>query len=164
MRFRLLSMSTVAIALALHPGAPLAAQNIDSVVFHPQHGLMPGQRIRISLLGNRWVGELQRIGGDTVFLGPTDHPMGVRFNAIDTLWRRGNYETMASNIGMVTLGLLGAVAVTAIGLGAMEGSQTPSAADYGAVAIGGLAGAGLGWLTGAVIGKAMPRWRRLYPR
>lgn len=153
----------LALALAI-PAAIGAQASVNSVVLHPTRGVQVGQTVRVSLGGDRRVGEVRSIARDTLFLGATASPIGIRIASIDTLWQRGNYERVGSNAAMVTLGLLGVAAVGAIYVGAAEAGDDLTASHWGAIALGGVAGAAVGWFTGAVVGSAIPRWRRLYPR
>lgn len=62
----------------------------DSAVAVVLSRFRPGQPIRVALLRNRWSGRFEAVRGDTLFFGPPHQPpMGVRFNAVDTVWRRG---------------------------------------------------------------------------
>ncbi|HYC50907.1 MAG TPA: hypothetical protein VEB19_07365 [Gemmatimonadaceae bacterium] len=152
-------------ALALVVASSLGAQTTaDSVIFHPTRGVQIGQDVRVSLSGNRYAGRVQRTGVDSLFLGAASNPVGIRISAIDTLWRRGNFERVGSNVGMVTLGLLGAVAVAAVYVGAAEGGQSAGGEEWGAMALGAAGGTAIGWFVGALVGKAIPRWQRVYSR
>lgn len=157
---RLVCVIAGALALA---NAARAQEAKDSVLRRTTGVLASGTLIRITTAANRWTGELLHVSGDTVYIGPRQQPVGVSFGAVDTLLRRGNAERLASNVGMVTLGIAGAAVVFAVYVGAAEGSNSLRGEELGAIGLGALVGAAVGWFTGALIGQVIPRWVQLYP-
>ena len=105
--------------------------------------LRQGDVIRVALVRAKWVGNFERASGDTLFFGtPGDIPMVIRFNAIDTLWRRGSATGRSTLLGALALGLIGGVI-----------AEAPGAA----------VGAGIGAVGGMMVGKRTRIWRRLHP-
>lgn len=50
-----------------------------------------GDPIRVALMRSRWTGTYMGTKGDTLFFGTVGKPpMGLRFNAVDTVWARGS--------------------------------------------------------------------------
>ncbi|MGH7677764.1 MAG: hypothetical protein ACRENU_04805 [Gemmatimonadaceae bacterium] len=152
----------MAAGLALADAAP-AQEAKDSVLRRATGALAPGTLVLIATPANRWTAELRRVSGDSIHIGLQQQTVGVRFSAIDSLWRRGNSERLMSNVGMITLGVVGAAGVFAVYFGAAESGSSFRGEQIGAIALGALGGAAVGWFTGALIGKAIPRWVRLYP-
>jgi hypothetical protein len=127
----------------------------DTAVARALTRFRAGQPIRVALLRNRWSGRFHGARGDTVFLGPADQPpMAVRFNAVDTIWRRGR-ATVAGAIAGAAAGALVqglSVALTRDGSRA-RGRWLGQTA--GLVVAGGA--------TGAIVGAGVRRWRRVLP-
>jgi MFS family permease len=84
-------------------------------------------------------------------------PLRIPVAAIDTLWERRT----ASKTGALVGGLLGAGIGVLVATQAIEEGETPSAGWVGVFAIGGAVGGGL---LGALVGRAFPKWHRLYTR
>jgi len=85
------------------------------------------------------------------------YPLRIPVTGIDTLWERRT----AGKTGALVGGLLGAGIGVLIATQAVEKGETPPA-DYVALfAIGGAVGGGL---LGALVGRAFPKWHRLYTR
>ena len=137
------------------------APPMDSVALARALGeLRPGQPIRVALLSARWVGNFDRVAGDTLYFGSAgDLPMGIRFNAIDTLWRRGSDGARWSTAGGVTLGVLFAAAGAFMGNAEGGGARQVM---WGAV-LGGFLGGGIGSVLGGVLGSRRRVWHRVYP-
>jgi hypothetical protein len=86
-----------------------------------------------------------------------DRPLRIPITSIDTLWDRRT----ASKTGALVGGLLGAGIGVLVATQAVEKGETPPADWIGLIAIGGTGGGGL---LGALVGRAFPKWHRLYPR
>jgi hypothetical protein len=117
----LVELKLLVVVVAVCVAVPAAAQSArDSVVAEVLTNFRPGQPVQLALLRSRWAGRYERVGGDTLFIASRGQaPMGIRFNAIDTLWRQGDRFTRGAWIGGTTLGLLG-------GFGMMGGSDRRS--------------------------------------
>lgn len=149
----------IALLFAL-PASAAAQAPGDSALIRALGEFRPGQPIRVALLRSRWVGDFERVAGDTLYFGTAgQQPMAIRFNAIDTLWRQTSAKDRGSVIGGVTLGLvLGAVGVFA---GSDEGGDAGQVVQ-GAL-IGGFLGAGIGSVVGGFVGSRSRLWIRVYP-
>jgi hypothetical protein len=151
------------VALGATPGSAQLAppQPMDSIALTRALGeLRAGQPIRVALLNARWVGNFERVAGDTLYFGsPNDRAMAIRFNAIDSLWRRESAGSRGSRMGGLTLGILFAAA-GAIWV-ADEGGGAGRA--IGGAVLGGVLGATAGSVVGGWVGSASRVWRRLYP-
>lgn len=86
-----------------------------------------------------------------------DRPLRIPVTSIDTLWDRRT----ASKTGALVGGLLGAGIGVLVATQAVEKGETPPADYVGVFAIGGAVGGGL---LGALVGRAFPKWHRLYTR
>jgi hypothetical protein len=86
-----------------------------------------------------------------------DRPLRIPITSIDTLWDRRT----ASKTGALVGGLLGAGIGVLVATQAVEKGETPPADWIGLFAIGGTVGGGL---LGALVGRAFPKWHRLYTR
>jgi hypothetical protein len=159
-------MKLFVVMVAACIAVPAAAQPPrDSVVGEVLTSFRPGQPVQVGLLRSRWAGRFERVGGDTLFFAsPGQLPMGIRFNAIDTLWRQTDHFSRGAWIGGTTLGLLGFATVV---IGKLT-REAPSSNQVGAQDVGvGLAwAAGLGVvgaLTGGWIGSRFKGWVVVYP-
>jgi hypothetical protein len=139
---------------------PAAAQSPrDSAVGHALSRFRPGQPIQVALERNRWTGRLERVGGDTLFFASRGQlPMAIRFNAIDTLWRRSNHTIRGVWNGGATGALLGGFAAAA-----GESSNDTNGNAVHAGLLGAAIGGALGAITGGVIGSLVRRWQLAYP-
>ena len=81
----------------------------------------------------------------------------IPISSIDTLWERRTASKTAAVIG----GLLGAGVGILVATQAAEKGESPPADYIGLFSIGGAVGGGL---LGALVGRAFPRWHRLYAR
>jgi hypothetical protein len=86
-----------------------------------------------------------------------ERPLRIPVTSIDTLWERRT----ASKTGALVGGLLGAGIGVLVATQAVEKGETPPADYVGLFAIGGAVGGGL---LGALVGRAFPKWHRLYTR
>jgi hypothetical protein len=86
-----------------------------------------------------------------------ERPLRVSATSIDTLWERRT----ASKTGALVGGLVWAGVGILVATQAVEKGETPSADYIGVFAIGGAVGGGL---LGALVGRAFPKWHRLYAR
>jgi hypothetical protein len=86
-----------------------------------------------------------------------ERPLRIPVISIDTLWERRT----ASKTGALVGGLLGAGIGVLVATQAVEKGETPPADYVGLFAIGGVVGGGL---LGALVGRAFPKWHRLYTR
>ena len=133
----------------------------------PPHGLdsasilllKPDRFVRIQVpdLGRVQGTVGSRVGGDLV-LESDGGSRRVHLAAVDTLWVRGRAIKQGAIVGAL-LGLGGGLALGAIGDALCEydcgGNYTVT---------GGFLGTLFGAATGAVVGAAIPRWRRVFPR
>jgi hypothetical protein len=92
-----------------------------------------------------------------IVLDLESHPLRIPATSVDTLWERRT----ASKTGAWVGGLVGAGVGILVATQAVEKGETPSADYIGLFAIGGAVGGGL---LGALVGRAFPRWHRLYSR
>jgi hypothetical protein len=86
-----------------------------------------------------------------------ERPLRIPTTSIDTLWERRS----ASGTGAWVGGLVGASVGILVATQAVEKGETPSADYVGLFAVGGAVGGGL---LGALVGRAFPKWHRLYAR
>jgi hypothetical protein len=86
-----------------------------------------------------------------------ERPLRIPVTSIDTLWDRGTTSKTWALVG----GLLGAGIGVLVATQAVEKGETPPADWIGLFAIGGTVGGGL---LGALVGRAFPKWHRLYTR
>jgi hypothetical protein len=149
---RLLSLLIVfpALAVAQTP-QPIPAQPSMFEV------LSDSQWIRVSRTGHaRREARLLEHSATEIVLD-LDRPLRIPVTSIDTLWDRRT----ASKTGALVGGLLGAGIGVLVATQAVEKGETPPAAWIGLFAIGGTVGGGL---LGALVGRAFPKWHRLYTR
>jgi len=83
-------------------------------------------------------------------------PLRLDAASIDSLWERRT----ASGRGALIGGLVGGVVGVLIATQAVEEGETAPADYVGLLGVGGAVGGGL---LGALIGRAVPRWHRVYP-
>ncbi len=96
---------------------------------------------------------------------------GVReipLSTVKGLFVQGRATSHGANVGVITLGILGAVvgaATVALGRGIAEGGGPDGLrGSYpGMAVVGALAGGAAGALIGAGIGTAIPKWHRRFP-
>ncbi len=63
----------------------------DSTLLRVLSTFTEGDPIRVALMRSRWTGTYMGTKGDTLFFGTVGKPpMGLRFNAVDTVWARGS--------------------------------------------------------------------------
>jgi hypothetical protein len=149
---RLLSLLIVfpALAVAQTP-QPIPAQPSMFEV------LSDSQWIRVSRTGHaRREARLLEHSATEIVLD-LDRPLRIPVISIDTLWDRRT----ASKTGALVGGLLGAGIGVLVATQAVEKGETPPADWIGLFAIGGTVGGGL---LGALVGRAFPKWHRLYTR
>jgi hypothetical protein len=84
-------------------------------------------------------------------------PLRIPATSIDTLWERRTASKTAALIG----GLLGAGAGILVATQAVEKGETAPVDYVGLFAVGGAVGGGL---LGALVGRAIPKWHRVYAR
>lgn len=123
--------------------------------------LRAGQQIRLTAAGSgRLDGRAGVAAGDTLDLAQGDAVRRIAIPAIDTLWVRGRATTtgliVGASVGAVLGGLAGAV-------GASLCESDCSDSDTGAILVGGAMGAALVGGVGALVGAAIPKWKRKYP-
>ena len=133
----------------------------QSSAYVPMHqpvfeSLKDNQWVRVASLdlGRRQGRLLQRDSSDLI-LSPTREPLRIPAVTIDTLWTRG-YSTKR---GAIVGALLGA-GLGALAAGSLGERDTDRNALW-AVSLGG--GTVGGALLGALIGTALPRWKRRFP-
>jgi hypothetical protein len=149
---RLLSLLIVfpALAVAQTP-QPIPAQPSMFEV------LSDSQWIRVSSTGHARREARLLEHSATVIVLDLDPPLRIPVTSIDTLWERRT----ASKTGALVGGLLGAGIGVLVATQAVEKGETPPADYVGVFAIGGAVGGGL---LGALVGRAFPKWHRLYTR
>jgi hypothetical protein len=150
---RLLSLLIVfpALAVAQTP-QPIPAQPPMFEV------LSDSQWIRVSSTGHaRREARLLEHSATEIVLDLEPRPLRIPVTGIDTLWERRT----ASKTGALVGGLLGAGIGVLVATQAVEKGETPPADYVGVFAIGGAVGGGL---LGALVGRAFPKWHRLYTR
>jgi hypothetical protein len=135
---------------------PCQAQGLDSTSVAL---LKPDRFVRIQ------VPDFGRVQGNVGAVTPADLTLvteegsrTVHLAAVDTLWVRGRRTKLGAIIGGV-VGLGGGVF-----LGLLAEALCENSCEGDAVLTLGLLGTGTGALTGAIIGTAFPRWRRVHPR
>jgi len=154
------SLAIVVLVVAMHFPAPASAQDPvarrDSAVAR----LTTGQQVRISGTAmSRLVGKAGVASLDTLDFAQDDAVRRIPIQAIDTLWTRGRATTTGMLIGGVAGVVLGMLA-GAVGAGLCEYDCSSTGAAVVAVgAVGAVAGTGLG----ALVGAAIPRWKRRFP-
>src|SRR5687767_1935217 len=132
----------------------------DSALVRALSRFRPGQPVQVALMRNRWSGEFRRVGGDTLFFGTrNDSSMALRFNAIDTLWRRSSHSVRGAWI-VGTAGALFGGFTFAVVAGQADDIDA-SAMEAGALGV--VAGGAVGAIAGGLIGSGFRRWRRVYP-
>lgn len=144
-----------AMVAAVLPAQQMAPRGLDSasIVF-----LKPDRFVRIQLpdLG-RIQGKVGFRTGSEMVLQMEDEKRTVSLSSVDTLWVRGRRTKTGAIIG----GLVG------IGGGIFLGALANALCEYdcggNVVVAGALFGMATGGITGAVIGAAIPRWRRVFP-
>ncbi len=121
--------------------------------------LKTDQRVRVAVGASRFVGHYRGIEGDSLTLLRDDLNQRLRLDQITAVWRRGR----ATKAGAIVGGVLGTGFGVFVGL--LAGALCESGCDDTALypVAGGLgfgaAGAGLG----AIVGAAIPRWKRIAP-
>jgi len=119
--------------------------------------LSDSQWIRVSRAGHaRGEARLLEHSATEIVLD-LDRPLRIPVTSIDTLWDRRT----ASKTGALVGGLLGSGIGVLVATQAVEKGETPPADYVGVFAIGGAVGGGL---LGALVGRAFPKWHRLYTR
>jgi hypothetical protein len=123
--------------------------------------LKTGQQIRLSAArSGRLTGRAGVAMADTLDLAQDDAVRRIPIPAIDTLWTRGRATTTGLVVGGITGAVLGGLAA-AYGSALCESDCSDD--DTGAILAGGVIGAALVGGLGAVVGSAIPKWRRQYP-
>jgi hypothetical protein len=158
-------LGILSLLVAIRP--PLSAQvaGPDSLAGAPSveshlRRLRPGTPVRLSSgPGSSFIGSFVRMVPAGVMLSnPTTGVESLVAQPIDTLWIRGASTGRGAKVGA----LLGGVVVGAAIYAFAEGDCTLGcAAPF--MAGGGLIGAGVGALAGAVVGGQVRVWRRVYP-
>ena len=148
------------LALLLVFPALAVAQTPRSVPAQPAlfEVLSDSQWIRVSSTGQaRREARLLEHSAAEIMLDLAPRPLRIPLASIDTLWERRT----ASKTGALVGGLLGAGIGVFVATQAVEKGETPSPDYVGLFAIGGAVGGGL---LGALVGRAFPKWHRLYTR
>lgn len=150
----------VVLVVAVHLPAPASAQDPGARRDSAIARLTTGQQIRISAEGmQRLVGKAGVAANDTLDFAQDDAVRRIPVEAIDTLWTRGRATTTGMVIGGVTGLVLGMLA-GAVGAGLCEYDCSSTGTAVVAVgAVGVVAGTGLG----ALVGAAIPKWKRRFP-
>lgn len=121
--------------------------------------LKPTRLVRFSLPAmGRVSGRIANRWGDTLALASNGTRQVISLGSIDTLWVRGRATKTGAIVGGI-LGIAGGLFLGALADGLCEYDCQNS--DY--LVTGGLLGLAAGAGTGAIIGAAIPRWRKVYP-
>lgn len=140
-----------AMAAAQNP-SPLPAQPL------PFATLDDGAWVRVSNPGQvRREARLLEHSSTEIVLDLEPQPLRIPLASIDTLWERRS----ASKTGAWVGALLGAGAGILVATQAIEEGETPGSDYIALFAVGGAIGGGL---LGALAGRAIPRWHRVYAR
>jgi len=145
----------VALVVLLAPAA--VAQVPDSTGAPSLHELHRRQKIRLAVSGlGRVQGRVLESGDSALVLSGEPVPRRIAPSAVDTVWTRGRNTLKGALFG--GLGLAAAAGLAAASLGESSGTES------GDVIVGGAA-VGLvgGALIGALVGTAIPRWKRRFP-
>jgi hypothetical protein len=156
---RCLVVAVVFVSLLGTPAGLAAQQSLarDTAISR----LKTGQQIRLSAAGSgRLTGRAGVAMADTLDLAQDDAVRRIPVPAIDTLWTRGRATTTGLIVGGITGAVLGGMAGA---LGSALCEYDCSNDDTGAVLAGGVIGAALVGGLGAVVGSAIPKWKRQYP-
>jgi hypothetical protein len=113
-------------------------------------------RIQVPDLG-RVQGRVGGLTGSDLVLQDEGNSRRVQLAAVDTLWIRGRATKTGAIIGAV-LGIGAGVFLGALGEALCEYDCNHNYVLSGALIVGAMGGA-----AGAVIGTAIPRWRRVFP-
>ena len=149
-----------ALLVAVHLPTPAVAQGASAKRDSAVTRLETGQQIRITAEGMaRLVGNAGVVSHDTLDFAQDDMVRRIPIQAIDTLWTRGRATSTGAIIGGVTGAVLGMLA-GAVGAGLCEYDCSSTG---GAVAVVGAIGAVAGTGLGALIGAAIPKWKRRFP-
>jgi len=149
------------LALLVMLVSPLSAQEIragvDSVSVVQ---LKPDRFVRIHVpeLG-RVQGRVGSRSATELVLQSEGSSRRVELAAVDTLWVRGRRTRTGAIIGGI-LGIGGGIFLGALG----EALCEVDCDNHNYMVTGAIFGAAIGGATGAVIGTAIPRWRRIFPR
>lgn len=136
---------------------PAAAQQLPEVV----RSLRPEQVIRIRTVRHgEHVGRFTGLQGDTLHLLPERGSSRVALDAVEQLWVRGTAAKTGALIGAIGGGVLSG-AFFAWFTSAL--CETESCETLEAGIVGGLLGAGVGALGGAVLGTFVDKWHRRWP-
>ena len=120
--------------------------------------LSDSQWVRVSSTGHvRREAMLLEHSAAEIVLDLESRSLRIPATSIDTLWERRT----ASKTGAWVGGLVGPGVGILVATQAVEKGETPSADYIGLFAIGGAVGGGL---LGALVGRAFPKWHRLYSR
>ena len=154
------AIGVLAATLALHPAAAQTPVQPDSARFAALARLGPGTRVRLHSrdLG-RLEGRVVASSPSTLSLNAGGRLTDVRVATLDSLWVRGT----AAKTGAIVGAIPGAVAGLVMGTIANELGCKDDGGDPcpEAIPLLGALGAVSGGVLGALVGAAIPRWRRL---
>lgn len=143
-------------ALALLSAAPAAlpAQESAAVVLGR---LQPGDAVRVQLRGGYTAqGTLVRADADSVRVRTDTQLLALPLSGVGGVWVRGRHTTRGALIGG------GAGLLAGVGLGSFFALLTDNEDEGALVAAMGAAGGLAGGTGGAILGTAVPRWRRVF--
>ncbi len=117
-----------------------------------------GSRLKVGLPGAAWIGTYQSFGAGDLVLARDSLTKHLRLDAITGLWVPGR----ATKAGAIVGAVAGAVAGGFLGLvvAGVCDANCPSQAT--GMLVGGGLGAVSGLGLGAIVGAAIPKWRRIY--
>lgn len=153
-------IGVLAVTLALRPSAAQAPAHPDSATFAALARLGPGKRVRLHSrdLG-RLEGRVVASSPATLTLNAGDQPTEVPVATVDSLWVRGTAAKAGAIVGAIPGAVAGVLmGVIANDLGCKDDGGDPCPEAIPLLAALGAAGGGL---LGALVGAAIPRWRRL---
>lgn len=139
-------------------GAQAVVPRRDSAVAR----LRTGQQIRVTGEGlGLLMGRAGVASGDTLDLTQGDAVRRIPIPAIDTLWVRGGASTEGAIVG----GSLGAIfgVLAAAAAQGLDDTGSDASAPIGTYLAGAFMGAFIMGGVGALIGGAVPKWKRKYP-
>ena len=143
-------------SIAIGPFSLAAQEHLDSASVAQ---LKPDRFVRIQVpdLG-RVSGRVNALTPNKLTLVTADRDRRVSLAAIDTLWVRGRRTKTGAIIGSI-VGLGGGIF-----LGLLVDGLCEYDCGNGAPVTLGILGAAAGAGAGALIGAAIPRWRKIFPR
>ncbi len=117
-----------------------------------------GSRLKVGVPGAVWVGTYQSFGSGEVVLARDSLVERLRLDQVSGLWVRGR----ATKTGAIVGALAGMVAGGFVGLVVAGVCEVDCPSQATGMIFGGGVGAASGLGFGAIVGAAIPRWRRIF--